>query len=174
MNEAQDNRDISFVAELVSLLRRGDLSNLEVEQVCPSGRKLTVRLGRSQANAGHDEYPDTVRSEVVPPSARDAEDGPVESGAAAAIEGEEIPTDPRSDPDVVKSPMVGTVYLQPGVGAPLFVEINQEVTEGQTLLIVEAMKTMNHIAAPHAGIVSEIFVQNEMPVEFGAPLMRIS
>ena len=67
--------------------------------------------------------------------------------------------------------MVGTVYMQAEPGAPAFVSIGQSVNEGDTLLIVEAMKTMNHIPAPHAGTVRRILVEDGAPVEYGAPLV---
>ena len=75
--------------------------------------------------------------------------------------------------DAVKSPMVGTVYLQPQPGSPSFVKPGDKVKEGQTLLIIEAMKTMNPIPAPRAGTVVEILVGDAQPVEFGEPLVVI-
>jgi acetyl-CoA carboxylase biotin carboxyl carrier protein len=75
--------------------------------------------------------------------------------------------------DVVNSPMVGTVYLQPEPGAPPFVRVGDSVAEGQTLLLVEAMKTMNPIPAPRAGRVLEMLVADGQPVEFGEPLAVI-
>ena len=80
---------------------------------------------------------------------------------------------PAPKGDVVKSPMVGTVYLQANPDSPAFIQVGDRVTEGQTLLIIEAMKTMNPIAAPKAGVVLEIVVDNEQPVEFGEPLIVI-
>ena len=79
--------------------------------------------------------------------------------------------DPAEDPGVVPSPMVGTVYLQAEPGAPAFVKVGDTVTEGQTLLIIEAMKTMNPIPAPRAGRVEAILVEDGQPVEFGEPLI---
>jgi acetyl-CoA carboxylase biotin carboxyl carrier protein len=81
-----------------------------------------------------------------------------------------MPADPAEDPGVVPSPMVGTAYLQAEPDAPPFVKVGDVVTEGQTILIVEAMKTMNQIAAPRAGRVKRILVVDGQPVEFGAPL----
>ena len=75
--------------------------------------------------------------------------------------------------DAVKSPMVGTVYLQPSPDAPKFVKVGDTVTAGQTLMIVEAMKTMNPIPAPKAGKVVEVLVEDGQPVEFGEPLVVI-
>ena len=82
-------------------------------------------------------------------------------------------TDYKNDPRVIKSPMVGTVYLQPEPGAKKFVELGDSVSNGQSLLIIEAMKTMNPIESNLQGKISKIFVQNEEAVEFGQPLMLI-
>ena len=79
--------------------------------------------------------------------------------------------DPAEDPGVVPSPMVGTVYLQAEPETPAFVKVGDAVTDGQTILIIEAMKTMNQIPAPRAGKVKRILVEDGQPVEFGAPLM---
>ncbi|WP_296596788.1 biotin/lipoyl-containing protein, partial [Phenylobacterium sp.] len=79
----------------------------------------------------------------------------------------------RASGDEVKSPMVGTIYLQPNPGAPHFVKVGDTVEAGQTLFIVEAMKTMNPIPAPRAGKIVEILVDDAQPVEFGEPLAII-
>jgi acetyl-CoA carboxylase biotin carboxyl carrier protein len=81
--------------------------------------------------------------------------------------------DAAHHPGAVKSPMVGTAYRSPEPGAPSFVEVVSRVSQGQTLLIIEAMKTMNHIPAPRAGTVKAILVENQAPVEFGEPLVII-
>jgi acetyl-CoA carboxylase biotin carboxyl carrier protein len=81
--------------------------------------------------------------------------------------------DYKNDPRVIKSPMVGTVYLQPEPGAKLFVEMGDSITTGQTLLIIEAMKTMNPIESNLQGKITKIFVRNEEAVEFGQPLMLV-
>ncbi|MDP2213554.1 biotin/lipoyl-containing protein, partial [Phenylobacterium sp.] len=79
----------------------------------------------------------------------------------------------RAAGDAVNSPMVGTVYLQPQPGSPSFVKVGDTVAAGQTLMIIEAMKTMNPIPAPRAGMVVEILVSDAQPVEFGEPLVVI-
>ncbi|MWD28338.1 acetyl-CoA carboxylase, biotin carboxyl carrier protein, partial [Aquicoccus sp. SCR17] len=79
--------------------------------------------------------------------------------------------DPASHPGAVTSPMVGTVYMQAEPGAPAFITVGKQVAEGDTLLIVEAMKTMNHIPAPKAGTVKRILVEDGAAVEYGAPLV---
>ncbi|MFN7177288.1 MAG: acetyl-CoA carboxylase biotin carboxyl carrier protein, partial [Thermaurantiacus sp.] len=79
----------------------------------------------------------------------------------------------RAHPGLVASPMVGTAYLAPEPGAPDFISVGSTVKEGQTLLIVEAMKVMNPIPAPKAGVVRSILVENEQPVEYDQPLVVI-
>jgi acetyl-CoA carboxylase biotin carboxyl carrier protein len=91
------------------------------------------------------------------------------SGASAAA----APEDAESHPGVVKSPMVGTVYVSPEPGAKPFVTEGDSVREGQTLFVIEAMKTMNAIPAPRAGTVRRILVEDAQPVEFGEPLLII-
>ena len=86
---------------------------------------------------------------------------------------ENIETDYKNDPRAIKSPMVGTVYLQPEPGANKFVDIGSQIKSGQTLLIIEAMKTMNPIESSLQGKVVKILVENEQAVEFGQPLMLI-
>jgi acetyl-CoA carboxylase biotin carboxyl carrier protein len=96
---------------------------------------------------------------------------------AAAAAPADTPTtdvaDPANHPGAVPSPMVGTIYLQPEPGAPAFVSVGAQVAEGDTLLIIEAMKTMNHIPAPRAGTVKRILVEDGGAVEYGSPLLII-
>ena len=79
----------------------------------------------------------------------------------------------RSHPGAVTSPMVGTVYLQAEPGTPAFITVGAKVSEGDTILIIEAMKTMNQIPAPHSGTVTRILVEDGAAVEFGSPLVII-
>jgi acetyl-CoA carboxylase biotin carboxyl carrier protein len=98
---------------------------------------------------------------------------PVAAPAAAPAAATTSQDDPASHPGAVTSPMVGTVYLSPEPGAPAFAAVGQTVAEGDTLLIVEAMKTMNHIPAPKSGTVKRILVGDGDTVEYGAPLAII-
>jgi acetyl-CoA carboxylase biotin carboxyl carrier protein len=101
---------------------------------------------------------------------------PVASAAAARPAGQPAtskPTEVSGHPGLVASPMVGTAYMSPAPGAATFVKVGDMVTEGQTLLIIEAMKTMNQIPAPRAGRVTQIIIGDGQPVEFGEPLMII-
>jgi acetyl-CoA carboxylase biotin carboxyl carrier protein len=92
---------------------------------------------------------------------------------AAGPTAEATPATPPASPDAVKAPMVGVVYLGPEPGAPPFVRLGDTISEGQVLLIIEAMKVMNQIRAPRAGQLSRIMVEDAEPVEYGAPLMLI-
>jgi acetyl-CoA carboxylase biotin carboxyl carrier protein len=95
------------------------------------------------------------------------------AAAVAATGGAPAASDEASHPGAVKSPMVGTVYTAPEPGAAAFVKVGDSVTAGQTVLIVEAMKTMNPITAPKGGRVARILIENQQPVEFGQPLLII-
>ena len=97
------------------------------------------------------------------------------AGAAVLTEpaSEAAPADDSPAQGVVTSPMVGTAYLAPEPGAPVFIRVGDKVEEGQTILIIEAMKTMNSVAATHGGTVKEILVENQQPVEYGQPLVII-
>ena len=95
------------------------------------------------------------------------------AAAVAASGGAPAASDEASHPGAVKSPMVGTVYTAPEPGAATFVKVGDSVNAGQTVLIVEAMKTMNPITAPKAGRVARILIENQQPVEFGQPLLII-
>jgi acetyl-CoA carboxylase biotin carboxyl carrier protein len=98
---------------------------------------------------------------------------PAPAAAAAAAPAAAASQDPASLPGAVTSPMVGTVYMQAEPGSPAFVTVGAQVNEGDTLLIIEAMKTMNHIPAPKSGTVKRILVEDGAAVEYGAPLMII-
>ena len=111
--------------------------------------------------------PPPVETPVAAPAKAQATTGAAASSESAPAE------DPATHPGAVKSPMVGTAYLSPEPGAAAFIKVGDTVSEGQTLLIVEAMKTMNPITAPRAGKITQIIVQNEQPVEFDQPLVII-
>jgi acetyl-CoA carboxylase biotin carboxyl carrier protein len=141
-----------MIRELAALLQETGLSEIEIEK---SG--LKVRVARTLAI-----------TTPVSASAAPAALAPAAAGQPAPSSG-----DPASHPGCVKSPMVGTAYRAPEPGAAPFVEIGSRVSQGQTLLIIEAMKTMNHIPAPRSGTVTQLFVENGQPVEFGEPLVII-
>ena len=142
------------IKELAELLKETDLSEIEIE----SG-DLRIRVARQAS----------VVNAVVPSAAP----APAAPEAAPAATAEAAATPAAEHPGAVKSPMVGTAYLSPEPSAAHFVKVGDTVSEGQTLLIVEAMKTMNPITAPASGKVTQIIVNNEQPVEFGEVLMII-
>jgi acetyl-CoA carboxylase biotin carboxyl carrier protein len=117
-----------------------------------------------------------IRVVRAPGIAAPSAEAPVRTGAppAALAPSPASETDAlASHPGAVLSPMVGVVYLSPEPGAPPFVTVGQTVSAGQTVLLIEAMKTFNHIKAPRAGTVTRILVSNASPVEYGEPLMLI-
>lgn len=149
-----DPLDARLVRTLADILTETGLSEIEVER-----DGLKVRVARQISVTA------TVAA-PAPAAALTAAAPAPESGAAPAA-----PV--RAAGDAVNSPMVGTVYLQPQPGAPSFVKVGDSVATGQTLMIIEAMKTMNPIPAPRAGKVVEILVSDAQPVEFGEPLVII-
>lgn len=147
-----------LIRELAQILNSEGLSEIEIEQ-----KGLRIRVARNV----------TVSAAVsaAPALAAAAVPVPAESAAAPAQPTPSI--DNENHPGTVKSPMVGTAYRAPEPNAPPFVEVGSVVKKGQTVLIIEAMKTMNHIAASHPGTVKAILVENGQPVEFGEPLLII-
>lgn len=162
MTKKPQDTDVAFIQALAELLRENDLTELQVMREYGENDSLDVRVSRAAPVAAPAPAPVTVAAAPAAPVA-----APAPAAAAPASD------DPAQLPGAVTSPMVGTAYLQPEPGAPAFVSVGTTVTEGQTLMIIEAMKTMNQIPAPHAGTVKRILVEDGAPVEFGAPLMVI-
>ncbi|HRO11693.1 acetyl-CoA carboxylase biotin carboxyl carrier protein [Amaricoccus sp.] len=160
MSKRPQESDIEFIKALAELLRANDLTEIEVNRDYGDDDGLTVRVARQGTVVA-------VPTHAPAPVAA----APAPAASPAPVPGPAMPVDPADDPGVVPSPMVGTVYLQPEPDAPPFVRVGDQVSEGQTILIVEAMKTMNQIAAPRAGRVKRILVADGQPVEFGAPLL---
>ena len=152
--------DIELVRQLAQVLDDTNLTEIEVED---GDRK--VRVAR-KVNVTQN-----VMGAAAPAFA------PVAAPAAAPAAPASMPSDPASitpaHENAVKSPMVGTVYLAAEPGAKPFVSVGQQVKAGDTLLIVEAMKVMNPIAAPHGGTVKAVLVENGQPVEFDQPLVVV-
>lgn len=161
MNKKNHDADVTFIQALAELLRENELTELEVMREYGENDSLNVRVSRGGTQ---------VVTQVAAPAPAAAPAAPAAPAPAAAPAPE---ADPASHPGAVTSPMVGTVYLQPEPGAPTFVGVGDKVAEGDTLLIIEAMKTMNHIPAPRAGTVKRILVEDGGAVEYGAPLMII-
>ncbi|QDL92969.1 acetyl-CoA carboxylase biotin carboxyl carrier protein [Paroceanicella profunda] len=154
--------DVAFIRALADLLRESDLSEIEVKREFGEDDALNVRVARQMAAAP---APAPMQSYAPAPMA-----APAPSAAASAPQ---APEDPAQHPGAITSPMVGTVYLQPEPGSTPYAKVGDQVQEGQTLLIVEAMKTMNQIPAPRAGTVKRILVDDGAPVEYGTPLMIV-
>ena len=158
--------DVSFIRALAELLRANDLTELEVKREYGDNDRLNVRVSRG-GGAMMAPAAAMAPSPIAAPAALAA------TSPAAAVPAAPSSGDPASHPGAVISPMVGTAYLQAEPSSPAFVTVGQSVKVGDTLLIIEAMKTMNQIPAPHAGVVKRILVEDGAPVEYGAPLMII-
>lgn len=159
MSNSKSKLDTGLVRELAAILREADLGEIEIEH-----EGLRVRVSKPTAPAVS-AY--AAPAPLAPPPALQPAIGtatetatPVSGGTPAAK-------------NAVTSPMVGTVYLSPEPGAGAFVSIGDKVKKGDTLMLVEAMKTFNPVEAPRAGVVKEIIVDDAQPVEFGEPLIVI-
>ncbi|WP_407154157.1 acetyl-CoA carboxylase biotin carboxyl carrier protein [Bradyrhizobium sp. STM 3557] len=146
--------DAELIRELAALLDETSLTEIELERA-----GLRIRVARNV----------TVAAAVPSALPQAAAAVPVVAAAAAAT----ASGDMSKHPGVVPSPMVGTAYWAPEPGAKPFVEVGTKVSVGQTLMIIEAMKTMNQIPSPRAGTVTQILVEDGQPVEFGEPLVII-
>ena len=164
MTKKNHDADVAFIQALAELLRENDLTELQVKRDYAQDDSLNVRVSRN--------HPQVVASVPMPapgPSVAPLAEPAAPAPAAAPSAAE----DPASLPGAVTSPMVGTVYMQAEPGANAFISVGSTVAEGDTLLIVEAMKTMNHIPAPRAGTVKRILIEDGAAVEYGSPLMII-
>ncbi|WP_373353331.1 acetyl-CoA carboxylase biotin carboxyl carrier protein [Pseudoroseicyclus sp. CXY001] len=159
----QHEGDVEFIRALAELLRANDLTELQVKRDYGENDSLNVRVSRQTQVMTQVSVPATPATPAAPT--------PQAAPSAAAPAGAE--SDPASHPGTVTSPMVGTAYLQAEPGAAAFVSEGAQVKEGDTVLIIEAMKTMNQIPAPRSGKVTRIFIEDGSPVEYGAPLMII-
>ncbi|MCS0493585.1 acetyl-CoA carboxylase biotin carboxyl carrier protein [Ancylobacter sp. MQZ15Z-1] len=156
MKTNKPNIDPALVREIANLLSESDLTEIEVQH-----EDLRIRVAR--AAPVYAPAPVAMAAPAPMPAAL-----PV-AAAPAAAGGDDL----AKHPGMVPSPMVGTAYLGPEPGAKPFIGVGSVVKEGQTLLIVEAMKTMNAIPSPRAGTVTRILVDNAQPVEYGEPLLII-
>lgn len=147
--------DTGLIRELAAILREADLGEIEIRQ-----GEMSIRVCKPETNV-------TV---AAPAYAAAPATAPAQAAAAGAAPAKAAA---GSHPGTVKSPMVGTVYLAPEAGAAAFIKVGDSVAEGQTLVLVEAMKTFNPVTAPKAGKITQIFVSNEQPVEYGEPLVVI-
>ena len=171
MADTDRDSDVAFIEALARLVRESELSEIEVKREYGEKDRLSVRVSRYKEaeQLVSVQVPQAAAAPAPAPSAPQAPAAP----AIPAEAPEASSDDPASHPGAVTSPMVGTVYLAPEPGAAKFASVGDSVSEGQTLLIVEAMKTMNHIPAPKAGKVVRVLVEDGAPVEYGAPLMIV-
>jgi acetyl-CoA carboxylase biotin carboxyl carrier protein len=146
--------DTEFVRKLAAILEETKLGEIEL-----ADGERRIRVARPTAPV--------TQAPVMMAAAPAAVAAP--AAAAPAASGGDL----SKHPGVVKSPMVGTAYLAPEPGKPNFVSVGDKVAAGQTLLIIEAMKTFNPIKAPKAGTVMQVLIENARPVEFGEPLMIV-
>jgi acetyl-CoA carboxylase biotin carboxyl carrier protein len=161
MSKHPQDVDVAFIEALAELLNRNGLSELSVKREYGEDDSLEVRVARQIAPVPA--APAAAPVMVAAPAA------PAPGPAAAPPASD----DPAQHPGCLTSPMVGTAYLSPEPGAQPFVALGAQVAAGQTVLIIEAMKTMNQIPAPRAGTLRRILIEDGTPVEYGAPLMII-
>ena len=163
MSKHSPDADVAFISALAELLNKNELTELSVKREYGEDDSLEVRVVK-QVTVVQAAAPAPV---YAAPAAAGAPAAAAPAAAPAAAE------DPSQHPGAVTSPMVGTAYLAAEPGAAPFATVGAAVTEGQTVLIIEAMKTMNHIPAPKSGTVKRILVDDGTPVEYGTPLLII-
>ncbi len=154
MSTTKNKLDTGLVRELAAILREADLGEVEVEH-----EGLRIRVSKPATPV--------VQAAMAAPAA-----APV-AAAPAAAQVADAAAAPAASDKAIKSPMVGTVYLSPEPGAKQFVAVGDKVKKGDTVLLVEAMKTFNPVEADKAGVVKEIYVSDSQPVEYGEALILI-
>jgi acetyl-CoA carboxylase biotin carboxyl carrier protein len=161
MTKNNRDQDVEFIKALAELLNENDLTELSVKREYGEDDTLNVRVSRATTVVQQVAAPAVVAAPVA------TAPGAAAPAAVAAVD------DPASHPGAVTSPMVGTVYMQAEPGAAPFISVGASIAEGDTLLIIEAMKTMNQIPSPRSGTIKRILVEDGGAVEFGAPLVII-
>lgn len=162
MSKQNTDADVAFISALAELLNKNDLTELSVKREYGEDDSLEVRVVKQSTVV-------TVAAPAPAPVVHHA----APTAAAAAPAAPAVAEDPAQHPGAVTSPMVGTAYLAAEPGATPFVTVGAQVAEGQTVLIIEAMKTMNQIPSPRSGTVTAILVEDSQPVEYGMPLVVI-
>jgi len=152
-NSEPTSKDLKFVKELMALLEESNLTEIDFQ-------KGDLGISLSKAN------PAAAVQHVMAAA-------PVAAAPSQPVATKESPADAAAHPGAVKSPMVGTAYIRPSPDADTFVNVGDKVKEGDTILLIEAMKTFNPITAPKSGKIEEILVQDSQPVEFGEVLVII-
>lgn len=158
--------DQDLIRAIAELLNKENLAEIEIEQDDFRVR-VTRSFGKEVVQMATPAYAPQMAAPAPAPAASGVPAGSVPAAAPAAAE------DLAANPGTLTSPMVGTAYRSPEPGKPAFVEVGAKVSEGQTVLIIEAMKTMNQIPAHRSGTVTRILVEDAQPVEYGEPLVVI-
>jgi len=156
-NELENEK--SFIDYLVKTIKEKNLASLEITRTSEDKRRLKIKINNSVSSHAHQERK-TIRVDY-------------ESAEKEEFISKDTPQKLVLDNNVIKSPMVGTVYLSPSPEEATFIHVGKKVKKGDTILIIEAMKTMNQIPSTLEGTVKEILVSNESPVEFDTPLVVI-
>lgn len=159
MTKKSQDSDVAFIQALAAILDENDMTEIQVKRIYANNDSMNVRVSRQTQMVAAAPVAVAAAAPVAAP--------------AAALDTPAAAEDPAALPGAVTSPMVGTAYLQAEPNSPAFVSVGAKVAEGDTILIIEAMKTMNHIPAPHSGTVKRILVADGDAIEFGAPLMII-
>ena len=149
----------SFIDYLVKTIKDKNLSSLEVTRTLTDKQRLKIKINNS-VSVAHTQEKKSVK----------VDNSSIQTEKLILEEKSQIST---KNPNVIKSPMVGTVYLSPSPEEPTFIQVGKKLKKGDTILIIEAMKTMNQIPSTIEGTVKEILVNNESPVEFDTPLVII-
>jgi acetyl-CoA carboxylase biotin carboxyl carrier protein len=162
MTKASSSNDQDLIEAIAKLLNEQNLAEIEIER-----EDLRVRVTRT--------YPSQAVQQVAMPAYAPQALAPAAPAAApiSAVPAAPAAEDLASNPGTLTSPMVGTAYLSPEPGKPQFAPVGTRVSEGQTVLIIEAMKTMNQIPAHRSGTVTRVLIENASPVEYGQPLVVI-
>ena len=148
----------SFIDYLVKTIKEKNLASLEITRTLADEQKLKIKISNSIPSSGKIE---TILTDDIG------------SDQKKNFIQEDNPSKPNLIENVIKSPMVGTVYLSPSPEEPTFIHVGKKIKKGDTILIIEAMKTMNQIPSSLEGTVKEILVSNESPVEFDTPLIIV-
>ena len=160
MNNNEIKNDIAFVKELAEIVQDNQFTEVEVEKHISKEKLIKIKITKEQTSVkANNRIPE---ASISPTPVKKIVDESLESIS-----------DPANHPGTVSSPMVGTIYIAPEPGGKPFVEIGTHVKKGDTLVIIEAMKTLNQIPSTKEGKISRILVEDGTPVEFGSPLVII-
>lgn len=162
--------NVNYIKKLIRLVEESEIDSLEVTSW---GRKIRITQKGTSSSNGHNDHPPVIHS-VVTPAHVVAAPAPVPTAAAAAPPPTATPISADNKHLVeIKSPMVGTFYAAPSPDSPPYVSLNERITVGQVVCIVEAMKLMNEIESEVSGTVTRVLAENGKPVEFGQVLFLI-